>query len=103
MVPTRLYRIDGKLPVTTNSKLDVRRLPTADTIPIAEPRSAPHNSLESKLCQIWCAVLGIQRCGAEDDFFKLGGNSISSLQLVAQIYRELRWQVTVRMYSTIEQ
>ena len=58
--------------------------------------SPPRNLLETNLCKVWSSVLGVEGCGIDDDFFKLGGNSILSMQIVAQIYRELRLKVTVK-------
>jgi amino acid adenylation domain-containing protein len=37
------------------------------------------------LAAIWADVLGVDRVGVEDDFFELGGDSISSLKVVSRI------------------
>ncbi|WEW54860.1 PP-binding and AFD_class_I domain-containing protein [Emydomyces testavorans] len=97
MIPTRLCRVGGKLPVTINGKLDVRRLASISIS--AETNgtyNAPRNSWESRMCQIWVTLLGLKECGIDDDFFKIGGNSISSLQLVSEIHHELGQKATVK-------
>ncbi|HET6711445.1 non-ribosomal peptide synthetase [Amycolatopsis sp.] len=77
MVPATVTPV-AELPLTPNGKLDVARLP--------EPRfgSAPvtdgENDLVSRLRRIWSAVLGVA-VGADDDFFELGGNSMSAVRI----------------------
>ncbi|MGE0491108.1 MAG: amino acid adenylation domain-containing protein [Vulcanimicrobiota bacterium] len=45
------------------------------------PSTAPMDALE----QVWCGVLGLERVGDEDDFFRLGGNSLLALQLIHRL------------------
>ncbi len=60
----------------------------ADTTPPAPPRAfrPPRNDTEAMLCRLWEEILGIQPIGIEDDFFRLGGDSI----LAAQFLKRLR-------------
>ena len=46
---------------------------------------APRNETESKLCDIWKKVLGLDNVGVFDDFFRLGGHSLKVSQVVAMI------------------
>ena len=39
------------------------------------------------LAGIWCEVLGVEGVGVDDDFFELGGDSISAMQVVARARR----------------
>lgn len=51
-----------------------------------EPRLRPVDGFASTpLAEIWCAVLGVSRATAEDDFFELGGESLMALNLVARV------------------
>ncbi|WP_284740329.1 non-ribosomal peptide synthetase [Amycolatopsis sp. RTGN1] len=50
----------------------------------AEPVS-PRNPTEQALCRIWSEVLVVDRIGVEDDFFRLGGDSLTSIRLVARM------------------
>lgn len=46
---------------------------------------APRSELESQICTVWEAVLGVGQVGIEDDFFELGGNSLVAVQLMSRI------------------
>lgn len=96
MVPGRLLRLEGKLPVTINGKLDTRALPDVDINQEKITYAVPRNVLEKQLCQLWSALLGVDGVGIDDDFFRLGGDSILSLQAVSQIRNEIGFKITVK-------
>lgn len=52
------------------------------------PIVAPRNSLELKLLQIWERLLQTSPISVHDDFFKLGGDSISAMSLLALVAQE---------------
>jgi amino acid adenylation domain-containing protein/non-ribosomal peptide synthase protein (TIGR01720 family) len=78
MVPVRFGVVDA-LPLTINGKLDVAALPE----PVAPTRGdarGPRSAQESTLLEVVAGVLGIDGgIGVDDDFFALGGDSISSI------------------------
>ncbi|MFE0375644.1 SDR family NAD(P)-dependent oxidoreductase [Streptomyces inhibens] len=45
---------------------------------------APRNETETKLVAIWESLLGIHPIGVEDDYFQLGGDSITSLRIISR-------------------
>lgn len=49
---------------------------------------APRNAIELKLTQIWERLLKVKPIGVHDDFFKLGGDSISAMALLALVAKE---------------
>ncbi|MBY0289371.1 MAG: non-ribosomal peptide synthetase, partial [Mycobacteriaceae bacterium] len=81
MVPSAVVLIDA-LPLTVNGKLNVRALP-APEYTTAEYR-APVGAVEEVLAGIYAQILGLDRVGVDDSFFDLGGDSISSMQVVAR-------------------
>ncbi|MEO3876461.1 amino acid adenylation domain-containing protein [Nonomuraea sp. B12E4] len=81
-VPTVLVPLDA-LPLNQNGKVDRKALPALD-LAAASGGSAPATPQEKDLCQIFGEVLGIERIGADDDFFVLGGDSILAIQVVAR-------------------
>ncbi|MEW2635626.1 amino acid adenylation domain-containing protein [Streptomyces sp. NPDC048389] len=82
MVPGAVVALD-ELPLTPSGKLDQNALPAPAAAPRAGGR-APRDERESALCEIFTAVLGMQGIGADDDFFMLGGDSLTSIAVVTQ-------------------
>ncbi|MEO5681008.1 MAG: amino acid adenylation domain-containing protein [Chitinophagaceae bacterium] len=84
MVPVSFVAIET-FPLTVNGKLDKRALPDPDfTTPEAD-YIAPLNEIEAVLCKIWEAVLGLDQVSVTDDFFRVGGDSILSIQVSGRI------------------
>lgn len=80
MVPARLCWLP-EMPLTPNGKLDLRRLPAIDW---QQSKGEPQSELEQTVLAIWQGVLK-QPLGVEDDFFRLGGDSILSIQLTTRL------------------
>ncbi len=84
MVPSVLVALDD-FPVTPNRKVDRRALPAPDDSAERERAYvAPRTETERTLAAVWQALLGVQRVGADDSFFELGGDSILAIQLVSR-------------------
>ncbi|WP_440055079.1 amino acid adenylation domain-containing protein [Pseudoalteromonas sp. T1lg65] len=85
MVPSLVAVLDT-MPLTNNGKIDKKHLQQIDTDAIKRaPYVAPTTSLQQQLCQAWESVLCCERVGINDNYFSLGGDSIFSLQIVAQL------------------
>ncbi len=84
LVPSAYVPIDA-VPVTPQGKVDRRALP-APGAPEDDGHAyvAARTTVEHQLVAIWAEVLGNDRVGVEDNFFGLGGDSILSIQVVAQ-------------------
>ncbi|MGH3724959.1 MAG: amino acid adenylation domain-containing protein [Mycobacterium sp.] len=82
MVPAAVVVLDV-LPLTVNGKLDTRALP-APEYQDADHYRAPEDAIEEILAGIYAQVLGVEQVGVDDSFFDLGGDSISSMQVVAR-------------------
>ncbi|WP_395807785.1 amino acid adenylation domain-containing protein [Archangium minus] len=86
MVPSRFVTLPA-LPFTTSGKVDrkaLAALPAEDTG--ARPRGeAPRGALEERLAPHFREVLGLKEVSREDDFFQLGGHSLSATRLVARV------------------
>ncbi|WP_460444008.1 condensation domain-containing protein, partial [Amycolatopsis cihanbeyliensis] len=70
-------------PLTPNGKVDRKALPEPDFQSSADSR-APRIPLEELLCGVFAKVLRQDSVGIDDSFFDLGGDSITSMQLVAR-------------------
>ena len=85
MVPGIFVRLD-EMPLTPVGKTDVKRLP------MPELRSgdyeAPKNDVEKTFCGIFSRILKVERVGAQDNFFEMGGTSLVAMQLIAEAAKE---------------
>ncbi|HTQ80195.1 MAG TPA: phosphopantetheine-binding protein, partial [Thermoanaerobaculia bacterium] len=91
MLPAAWVVLDA-LPLTANGKVDRRAL--ARRPPDAGPAAAaeflpPRTPVEEILAAIWREVLGVERVGLRDDFFQLGGHSLSAARVLSRLRREL--------------
>ncbi|WP_051908337.1 non-ribosomal peptide synthetase [Candidatus Odyssella acanthamoebae] len=105
MVPHVLVHLEN-LPLNVNGKLDRDSLLQPEFSPI-DGYVAPRNALEVSMHDIWAEVLGLpkDKIGIRDDFFHLGGDSITSIRLVNRLKRHLGIEINIKdlfKYKTIE-
>ncbi|MET7293054.1 amino acid adenylation domain-containing protein [Streptomyces griseoloalbus] len=82
MVPGAVAVID-ELPLTPSGKLDADALPAPSVAPETGGR-APADERERALCDIFAAVLDVPGIGPDDDFFTLGGDSLTSIAVATR-------------------
>jgi acetyltransferase-like isoleucine patch superfamily enzyme/acyl carrier protein len=82
---------NGSFSLTSNGKVDRKRSPRNDNgKPEAEQAYvAPRNEIEKTVASIWSEVLGVDRVGVHDNFFQLGGHSLSTFRITFRIKQEL--------------
>jgi amino acid adenylation domain-containing protein len=84
MIPSYFIPLE-RIPLTPGGKVNREVLSSREVKPgTGEEYIAPGNEIEEKLAGIWSKILGIkkERIGKNDDFFKLGGDSLKSMILV---------------------
>lgn len=79
MVPTAYLQL-SVMPMTPNGKIDRKALPEANLMQRKE-YEPPKNEAEQVYCDIFANILQIDRVGATDSFFDLGGTSLLVTQL----------------------
>ncbi|MBI1381783.1 MAG: LLM class flavin-dependent oxidoreductase [Planctomycetaceae bacterium] len=99
MVPSLFVTLDA-MPRTPNGKLDRKALPAPQAGPrpaaAAAHAAAPTGDLETKLVELWKAVLGVDTIGVDDNFFDSGGHSL----LVVRLHRSLKELVETKVALT---
>src|SRR5258708_7635394 len=87
MVPGTVLVLEA-MPLMANGKVDRKALPS--------PRRDEHEGganartpVEEILASIWGEVLKLERVSVHEDFFALGGHSLSATQVIARIRRAL--------------
>jgi amino acid adenylation domain-containing protein len=93
MVPQIVIELDA-LPLTPNGKLDRKALQARA---LEGPRSSggqAESRHEIAVAEAYAQVLGLADVGADDDFFALGGHSLSAVLLVDALYERLGLRVS---------
>ncbi|WDF57316.1 non-ribosomal peptide synthetase [Mucilaginibacter sp. KACC 22063] len=84
MVPATYVAMES-FPLTVNGKLDKRALPDPDFNLAETERVAPVTETEKEICKIWELIFGMENISITDNFFRLGGDSILSIQVAGRI------------------
>jgi enterobactin synthetase component F len=83
MLPAHFMQIDA-MPLTPTGKLDRKALPTPTREQQATAYAEPTTDIERKLAALWRQVLGVESVGRHDNFFQLGGDSLSAAEMIAR-------------------
>ncbi|HLO02368.1 MAG TPA: amino acid adenylation domain-containing protein, partial [Symbiobacteriaceae bacterium] len=96
MVPAHYVCLEH-LPLMPNGKVDRRALPmpTGALAGLSRAFVAPRDWLELELVQVWEAVLGVAPISVTDNFFALGGHSLTAVRLVSRMQAVLGPRITV--------
>ncbi|HUG36613.1 MAG TPA: amino acid adenylation domain-containing protein, partial [Candidatus Limnocylindrales bacterium] len=89
MVPSTFVFLDA-LPRTPNGKIDRCRLPPVEESLVRTDGSSPLGPREEIVAGLFRDILGVPEVGRGDDFFALGGHSLSAARLVAHLRSSLR-------------
>jgi acyl carrier protein len=93
MVPNRYHLLES-LPLTANGKVDRRSLPTP-TLGSTAVYVAPKNPTEKTIVQLWQTLLKLEQVGLDDNFFEVGGNSLTAMQLLSQLQNTFQIELTI--------
>ncbi len=100
MVPSSLVLLP-QLPLTPSGKIDRKALPAFDASSLPQQRQEigpvrtkqeivpAQTQLELDLVHLWEELLDVRPIGIHDNFFDLGGHSLLTVRLVAQIGKKL--------------
>ncbi|SBS30210.1 Dimodular nonribosomal peptide synthase [Marinomonas spartinae] len=87
MVPN-YYVMLKEMPLTPNGKINRKALPKPNWTDSSH-YVAPRNKTEAALATLWEDVLGVRRVGIHDNFFAIGGDSISATKMINLVKKQL--------------
>ena len=90
MIPSHFVPME-RMPLTASGKIDRKALPPVDTVAPA-PRAtyvAPRNDMEKKVADAWKTVLDLDKVGVDDNFFEIGGTSLSMIRMNSLLQESL--------------
>lgn len=96
MVPAH-YLVLERLPLSPNGKVDRKALAALQGKELQSHTTflAPRTPEEQKLAEIWCEVLRRDRVGVHDNFFDLGGHSLTAARLASEIKKRLGRNIAI--------
>ncbi|MEV6072109.1 amino acid adenylation domain-containing protein [Nocardia sp. NPDC052001] len=97
LMPAQLVEMD-RLPVTAHGKIDRSALPVPS--PVRRPYRAPESDLQHLVADHFAQITETDRVGLDDDFFEIGGNSLTGVALSAELAAATGLPVTVRWLYT---
>jgi amino acid adenylation domain-containing protein len=84
MIPATYTTLE-ELPLTENGKIDRRMLPIPDEPVSTSEVASTDDVLEQLLLTHWATALRVSTLGVDDDFFEMGGNSITATQMISNL------------------
>ena len=82
MVPTAYLQLKT-MPLTPNGKTDIKALPEPQ-IALSEDYEAPANETEQNIADIFGKILKLEKVGANDNFYELGGTSLVTTRVIIE-------------------
>ena len=96
IVPSTI-EILNQLPVTSNGKVDKHRLKQHELDgDSSRTTSSPRTRVEKLLVNEWQSVLGVKKIGIDDDFFKVGGDSILAAKFSHRLHQKFDTEFLIK-------
>lgn len=97
MIPTEWVRIQ-KMPLTLNGKLDRRALPRPSLKTLKGPQSKPETECERLIAEVFAEALGLKEVSTSDNFFDIGGHSLTAAQVTFRISEMFGLDLSLREF-----
>lgn len=82
MIPSYFVFLD-RFPMLPSGKIDKKALVVPVTVSLAKAADVPRDETEAYLCGLFEKALSIENVGINDDFFDLGGDSLTAMKMIA--------------------
>jgi amino acid adenylation domain-containing protein len=97
MIPSAFVSLEA-LPLIGLGKIDRRALPEPDysRSRLETPYVGARRELEQQLVAMWEEILDVRPIGIHDNFFDLGGHSLTALQIISRVIEALKLELPVK-------
>jgi amino acid adenylation domain-containing protein len=95
MIPNYFMHLQN-MPMTPSGKTDRKNLPQPDFNILSYEYVPPVTDTEKKLAHIWEKLLNMERVGKTDNFYDLGGDSLTAISMLNEIEEEFQVAITVK-------
>ncbi len=99
MIPSAIIVMDS-FPLTANGKIDRKKLPLIENKNSQSFLNSSLDEREKRMFDIWKKFLPIPINNLEDNFFSLGGHSLSAIKLIFQIKKEFGVEISIQELFT---
>lgn len=96
MIPAKFVILE-ELPLTTNGKIDRRRLPKPIFNGNDQQFVEPITDLGKEIAMIWGKVLGYKKVSMKDNFFKSGGESLLATKFISLVRKKLKIELPLKL------
>jgi acyl transferase domain-containing protein/acyl carrier protein len=104
MIPAHFVQLE-KIPMTPGGKVDRKALlVSGKSLGTGVQYVSPGNEIEKNIAAVWKELLGLDKVGVHDNFFDIGGNSLSMIRLSSRLKKLFKKDipmVTLFNYPTI--
>jgi acyl carrier protein len=104
MVPAH-YILLPEMPLNANGKLDRKALPAPKIDPVGRSVLPPENEIQHIIYDLWKELLSAKQFGIDDNFFDVGGSSLTIMELGLLLEKAFGRQIGVMdlfRYPTIK-
>lgn len=95
MIPWNMLQIDA-FPLTPNGKIDRKSLQKFDWPDTLREYMPPRTNIEKLVAGIWSEVLGKDKIGMDDNFFVIGGHSLTATMTIARVNSTFNIQLELK-------
>lgn len=99
MVPSAFVFLP-RLPLTPNGKVDTRALPAPSRrdLDFGETLTLPETPVEELLSVIWSELLGLEKVGTQENFFRVGGHSLLAAKLMNRVREAFQVELPLHLF-----
>lgn len=96
MIPS-VFILIKEFTYTSSGKVDRKKLPALEKEVHQQPikRLPPTNEFEELVWEVWKEVLELENIGINENFIRLGGNSLQAISITSRLKKELELEVSI--------